>query len=792
LPLPPEPPDPTSKRPRPVTPPPLQPLPTASTPPHLSQPSTLKSLGKYVRAHTTLLRQLGWHRFIKHLQHPTDISPYLDRLPHPAASYLHRLAVNRVPAPSQEKPCPIARLRNTLKKGAHVSAKHPFKDFLFEDLLDMVQKGYWTVLPFSAVKSYQHLKLSPSGVVPQRTRRPRPIMDYSFTGVNMQSLPLSPTMAMQFGHALPRLLQHIAYADPAYGPPLLLKLDLADGYYRVQLTPEAALELAVVLPGPTIGTSYIGIPLCLPMGWAHSPPYFCAFTETAVDLTNVALQQADHPWSQLEHPLEAASQSMQLPLDAAYSKTIVHPPSIPPQRPLSLAEVYINDFIGVAQRPVHPRVLRFLLHAISSIFRQHPHRDDNPNRKQTISASKLLKGDGCWSTQKNILGWDIDTARGLLQLPSHKATRLSELVLSFAKLHRTSRTKWYSLLGELRHMATAIQGASHLFSILQSPLVQQPTAKRLKLPDIVHHALDDWATLANTLAAVPVPIATLVPRAPHFVGAVDTSQQGIGGFWLPTRHAPQLLPMAFRCPFPDHIASRLISTDNPSGDLTNSDFELAALVLGCTTLASTYEGHYPALWCGSDNTPAVSWCWRGSTSTTKANAHLLRWLAQLTQHHTFSLKPISVSGKSNHLADFCSRSFHLDDQEFIQQLQSTYPIEPSWTIVQPSNANVSGMISALSCRMSPWVQPPTKPYQLPPHGASGNTSVHLSTPIQPSPNQTTQSLYFNSSPIVTVGENYLPARLKSAVKQWQMPFAPLGRRSPTWDTLIPDFCLRVN
>jgi hypothetical protein len=129
----------------------------------------LKSLGKYVRAHTTLLRQLGWHRFIKHLQHPTDISPYLDRLPHPVASYLHRLALNGVPAPSQEKPWSTARLLNTLKQGAHVSAKHLFKDFLFEDLLDMVQKGYWTVLPFSAMKSCQHLKLSPSGVVPQRT-----------------------------------------------------------------------------------------------------------------------------------------------------------------------------------------------------------------------------------------------------------------------------------------------------------------------------------------------------------------------------------------------------------------------------------------------------------------------------------------------------------------------------------------------------------------------------------------------------------------------------------------------
>jgi len=145
--------------------------------------------------------------------------------------------------------------------------------------------------------------------------------------------------------------------------------------------------------------------------------------------------------------------------------------------------------------------------------------------------------------------------------------------------------------------------------------------------------------------------------------------------------------------------------------LTNSDFELAALVLGCATLADHTPMHYPAVWCGSEDTLVVSWCRRGSTSTTKVNAHLLRWLAQLSQQHTFTLKPVNVTGKTNHIADFCSRSFHLSDQDFLLQLQSTFPIKPSWHIVQPSKENVSGMISALSCKMSPWELQPTKPSQ---------------------------------------------------------------------------------
>lgn len=280
--------------------------------------AALRSLGKFARKHVKLLRQLGWHQFVKHLQHPLDTTPTLASIPHTAAQYLHALATNGVPAPSKSTPWTQEHLTTILKKGAHVSAKRIYKNFLFDELLTMVQNGYWTVLPFAAVRHFSHLKLSPSGVVPQRTRRPRPIMDYSFTGVNSHSLPISPLHAMQLGHTLPRILQHIAYADPTHGPPLLMKLDLADGYYRVRLTPQAALELAVVLPGPG-SSSYVGIPLCLPMGWTHSPPYFCAFSETAADLANLALATSPpHLWSTTKHALEEPSQAAALPIQQTF------------------------------------------------------------------------------------------------------------------------------------------------------------------------------------------------------------------------------------------------------------------------------------------------------------------------------------------------------------------------------------------------------------------------------------------------------------------------------------------
>jgi hypothetical protein len=58
----------------------------------------------------------------------------------------------------------------------------------------------------TAVAHYAHLKLAPSGVVPQRERRPRPIIDYIFTNVNQASIPVAPIHSMQIGHTLQQIL----------------------------------------------------------------------------------------------------------------------------------------------------------------------------------------------------------------------------------------------------------------------------------------------------------------------------------------------------------------------------------------------------------------------------------------------------------------------------------------------------------------------------------------------------------------------------------------------------------
>jgi hypothetical protein len=139
-------------------------------------------------------------------------------------------------------------------------------------MADFCAQGYWAVLPYcSAVRHWRNLRGSQLGAVPQRDRRPRLIVDYSFSEVNAETVPLAPPEAMQFGRTLQRVLTRVVHADPRYDDVNLAKIDMADGFYRVWLQIADIQKLGVVLPTSPGQPPLIAFPLTLPMGWVESP-----------------------------------------------------------------------------------------------------------------------------------------------------------------------------------------------------------------------------------------------------------------------------------------------------------------------------------------------------------------------------------------------------------------------------------------------------------------------------------------------------------------------------------------
>jgi len=161
---------------------------------------------------------LGWSTYIQSHQSPSSINLTIHNICHPTAQYLQRVACSGVPALSSCPPWSLTKKLQTIQRGPHVSASRQYADFLFAYLYDYVQIGHWAVLPASAILHHLQLQLSPAGVVPQCERQPRPIMDYTFSGVNQSSIPLFPKQAMQFGKTLQRLLQRIVYLTLSLAP----------------------------------------------------------------------------------------------------------------------------------------------------------------------------------------------------------------------------------------------------------------------------------------------------------------------------------------------------------------------------------------------------------------------------------------------------------------------------------------------------------------------------------------------------------------------------------------------
>ena len=117
-------------------------------------------------------------------------------------------------------------------------------------------------------------------------------MDYSFWGINEETLPLAALDSMQFGHALERLLREILLASPKNGPVYLMKLDIADGFYQIDLNIQDIPKLGVIFPTNPGNESLVALPLVLPMGWTNSPPIFSTATETIADIANQRIRSA--------------------------------------------------------------------------------------------------------------------------------------------------------------------------------------------------------------------------------------------------------------------------------------------------------------------------------------------------------------------------------------------------------------------------------------------------------------------------------------------------------------------
>ena len=677
--------------------------------------------------------------------------------------------------PLRTGPWDTDRLLQALRRGSHRSAKDEV-EFVCTEMVEFCDQGFWVVLPWRVALRLKHLRLSPLGVVPQRNRRPRLIVDYTFSGVNDETARLAPAEAMQFGKALHRFLHKLVHADTRYGPVYMGKIDIADGFYRIGLSPADIPRLGVILP--THGRDpLVALPLALPMGWVESPPYFTSVTETACDLLNVSLSNgklfAPHP---LETP--ALTPPTDGTIGVGAPRSACHGSAMPRSPPLAYSDVYVNDFILAAQTKRHrQQVLRGALHSIDRVLRPLSARD-RPSRKDPVSVKKLRQGDACWSTIKTILGWDLDTVDSTLRLPPHRLQRLYALLDAFPSTRkRAPVTEWHQLLGELRSMTAALPGARGLFSVLQDAL-RKGDRHRVRLSRGVFDSLADFRAIADSLRDRPTRFREVVPvGTPAAYGACDACQRGMGGVWF----APDMPPIVWRSAFPPAVQSMMVTSENRAGSVSISDLELAGTIAHKQIITQAISVAERPIWLSGDNRASISWASKGSATSNTARAYLLRLNALHQRFHRYVPQHDYIAGKANVMADTASRRWDLCDSALLSHFNASYPQVTSWiSLTLPPNF-LSAVIGAL-CRRRCTPTNLTIATPLPPQrGRCGNNSaapckcnlISETSPATPSPSSC-------SSRNSTARDASRPATALYALVQWRTPSATWRRRSPAW------------
>jgi hypothetical protein len=615
-----------------------------------------------------------------------------------------------------------------VKQGAHKSAQSPESIALItEDVAYQVKAGYAQIFTWEELCRMRpkNLKVSPIAVVPQRNRRGRMILDLSFAvkrsrargrkrsrgndvilqeSVNDSTVRLAPDKPVkELGNVLPRLLDFMKEV-PAEEHIHFSKLDLADGYWRMIVEEDARWNFAYVMPGAPGAPIQVVVPSALQMGWNESPAYFCATTETTRDVAQSWIDQGTH---KPNHPMETFT----MPAEPARHQSSEGPAH-------QMSAVYVDDFLSAAvEQPSGKflqRIARATLHAIHSVF-QPPAMTGTPGAKDPISEKKLAQGDARWDTDKEILGYWLNGIHRTVQLPLSRADDLLKEVRAVLKKQRIPLKRFRSLVGRLQHAARILPSAKAFFTPLNNALRGLPPFIGLGRHGEVRTALLDIAYVIRNLASRPTHVNELVQAdEPDYIGYCDASGFGAGGVWFGGRETME--PIVWRVQWPKDITEALVSDSNPHGTITNSDLEMAGVLLQEAVLeaelGSTMVGKHFVI--GSDNSPAVAWTARmASRSASPIAFRLLRGLA-MRQRLTRSAPPAvyHVAGVVNTLADVASRPvpgvaahFHLMEtspnamcpQTFLTIFNAHYPLPQNkpWRNVQPSSALWSNVILTL-------------------------------------------------------------------------------------------------
>ena len=391
----------------------------------------------------------------------------------------------------------------------------------------------------------------------------------------------------------------------------------------------------------------------------------------------------------------------------------------------------------------------------------------------------MAKGDASWHTVKEALGWNWGATTKTLQMKEKRVTKALDLLDKIQGCKRVSVKRWQQVIGVLRSLQPGMAGSEGHFSLMQDALVRQVDC-RVRLTPEVHEQLEIFRDFLHGHTERPTTLEELVPGIDLHIGACDAAKNGRGGVWF-TDEGDAIV---WREPYPEEVRNEVVSDKNPKGKLTNSDLELEGTVLHHFVLGKTAKVEGETTYTGCDNTPAVAWRTKGSSTSRKARAKILRLAAGLRREQRAHHRIGHLSGVDNSMADDASRLWHLSDQEFVAYFNKTYPQINSWKLYRLPNTVNSLMTSVMLKEESNAESVLLELQKQTLLGPIGKPSATICRSTQDSP--TSKTPCSSSSCLAPDGgaEKLPLVRNRSGVERRKMPCVRWARPFPHWDCSI--------
>ena len=137
------------------------------------------------------LKKVGLTGLISSVRGEPDIRSAVGTLPHEAAPLLYQMRKKGTPVKIDAPPFTPEQLAAEIAYGSHNSCNRD-PSFLRTEMRDFAEKGFWIVLPLEDAVGLNGLRLSRAGLIPQRDRWDRIVINYTWSGVNEATQHLSP------------------------------------------------------------------------------------------------------------------------------------------------------------------------------------------------------------------------------------------------------------------------------------------------------------------------------------------------------------------------------------------------------------------------------------------------------------------------------------------------------------------------------------------------------------------------------------------------------------------------